>query len=182
MSASSSTTWFHQTLFRYLDKQPLAETLAELQAHVDTFDCIYNTDRPHQALPGRITPQAAWEATPKAEAPRPEQNRPAWLQRPVTNRYRTEPALAPSDLPADTHAKTLTSAGSFMLDAVHYMVGGQHRFQQVLVVTDGEKITVTDLHGEILVEHTRPAPGTRYVGNGRPRGPQPKTPDVSPKS
>ncbi len=38
------------------------------------------------------------------------------------------------------------------------MVGGQHGFQQVLVVTDGEKITVVDLDGEILIEHT-PHPG-----------------------
>jgi transposase InsO family protein len=52
---------FHQTLFRYLDKQPLAQTLAELQAQVDTFDRIYNTERPHQALPGRVTPLTAWE-------------------------------------------------------------------------------------------------------------------------
>ena len=37
---------FHQTLFRYLDKQPLARGLAELQAQVDAFDHIYNTERP----------------------------------------------------------------------------------------------------------------------------------------
>jgi putative transposase len=41
---------FHQTLFRYLDKQPLASTLAELQAQVDEFDRIYNTDRPTRAF------------------------------------------------------------------------------------------------------------------------------------
>jgi transposase InsO family protein len=173
---------FHQTLFRYLDKQPLAETLAELQAQVDTFDGIYNTERPHQGLPGRVTPAIVWEATPKADPPRPKPDRPVWLRRPATNRYRTEPAPAPSDLPEDTQLKTLNSAGTFMLDAVHYMVGGQHGFQQVLVITDGEKITVTDLHGEILIEHTRPAPGIKYVGNGRPRGPRPKTPQPSPKS
>ena len=63
---------FHQTLFRYLDKQPLADTLAELQAQVDAFDRIYNTERPHQGLPGRVTPPTAWEATEKAEAPRPK--------------------------------------------------------------------------------------------------------------
>jgi putative transposase len=34
---------FHQTWFRYLDKQPIAESLAELQAQVDAFDHIYNT-------------------------------------------------------------------------------------------------------------------------------------------
>jgi putative transposase len=167
---------FHQTLFRYLDKQPLAENLDELQAQVDTFDGIYNTERPHQGLPGRVTPLTAWNATPKVEAPRPKPDRPVWLRRPATRRYRTEPAPAPSDLPEDTHLKTLNSAGTFMLDAVHYMVGGQHGFQQVLIIVDGEKITVTDLHGEILIKHTRPAPGVKYVGNGRPRGPRARGP------
>jgi putative transposase len=38
---------FHQTLFRFLDKQPLAGTLEQLQAQVDQFDAIYNTARPH---------------------------------------------------------------------------------------------------------------------------------------
>lgn len=47
---------FHQTLFRYLDKQPLAEDLAGLQTQVDAFDHLYNTQRPHQGLPGRVTP------------------------------------------------------------------------------------------------------------------------------
>lgn len=69
---------FHQTLFRFLDKQPLAGSLEELQEQVDRFDQIYNTERPHQGLPGRITPQQAWEATPKADPPRPRNT-----QRPV---------------------------------------------------------------------------------------------------
>ncbi|MGY4542165.1 hypothetical protein ACVWY0_002078 [Arthrobacter sp. UYNi723] len=63
---------FHQTLFRWLDKQPLAQTHGELQAQVDRFDLIYNTERPHQGLPGRITPQQSWDATAIAEAPRPK--------------------------------------------------------------------------------------------------------------
>ena len=78
--------------------------------------------------------------------------------------------------------KKLTSAGTFMLTGVHYMVGGQYGFQQVLVITDGDKITVADLEGEILIKHTRPAPGVTYVGNGRPRGPRPNRPETSPKS
>ena len=49
-------------------------------------------------------------------------------------------------------------------------------------MTDGDKLTITDLHGEILAEHTRPEPGVTYVRNGRPRGPRPKTTDPSPKS
>jgi transposase InsO family protein len=170
---------FHQTLFRYLDKQPLATTLAELQAQADAFDHIYNTERPHQGLPGRITPRMAWEATSKAEAPRPKPDRPLLVQ-PVAKRYR--PAPVPSDLPADTVVKTLTTYGTFRLDKVHYKVDGRRGLEQVLVITDDDKITVTDLHGEILIEHTRPAPGVTYVGNGRPRGPRPKTPQPSPKS
>ena len=63
---------FHQTLFRYLDKQPLADTLAELQAQVDAFDHIYNTERPHQGLPGRVTPQTAWEATAEGRSSSPQ--------------------------------------------------------------------------------------------------------------
>ncbi|MHA7303541.1 integrase core domain-containing protein [Pseudarthrobacter sp. MDT1-22] len=63
---------FHQTLFRWLDKQPLAATYQGLQEMVDRFDLIYNTQRPHQGLPGRTTPQQAWDATAIAEAPRPE--------------------------------------------------------------------------------------------------------------
>jgi len=170
---------FHQTLFRYLDKQPLADTLAELQTQVDAFDQIYNTERPHQGLPGRVTPQTAWAATAKTEAPRPKPDPPFFVQA-ATRRFR--PAPVPKDLPAGTTVRKLTSAGSFMMAGVHYMVGGPYGFHQVLVIVDGDKITVADLDGEILIEHTRPAPGVTYVGNGRPRGPRPNNSEPSPKS
>jgi putative transposase len=173
---------FHQTLFRYLDKQPIAETLAELQAQVDAFDHIYNTERPHQGLPGRITPLAAWEATPKADPPRPKLDRPAYRE-PLPGRYQFPRAQPPTDLPADTHVRTVTTAGTIGLDKVTYMVDVQRAFQQVLVVRAADKIIVTDLQGEVLIEHTRPAPGIRYVGNGRPRGPRRPNPEKpSPKS
>ena len=164
---------FHQTLFRYLDKQPLAETLEELQAQVDAFDLIYNTERPHQGLPGRVTPQTAWQATEKAEAPHPKSIE--RLSPPATPRPRRDkPIPAPLDLPADTITKKLTSTGTFNLDRVFYMVGSAHAFTQVLIITDGnqpgDNVIVTDLDGEVLIEHTRPAPGVKYVGNGRPSG------------
>ena len=88
---------FHQTLFRWLDAQPLADSLEQLQAQVDTFDRIYNTQRPHQALPGRITPQAAYQATAKADPPRPKPDRP--MPRPAPTKRHTPPQL-PTDLPA----------------------------------------------------------------------------------
>jgi hypothetical protein len=170
---------FHQTLFRYLDKQPLADTMAELQAQVDAFDRIYNTERPHQGLPGRVTPLTAWEATDKVEPPRPTPVRPLF-ERPAP-RPRPAPRV-PSDLPTGTRVRKVSTSGTIGLDSVHYMVDTQRAFQQVLVVTDSDTIIVTDVHGEILAEHTRPAPGITYVGNGQARGPRPKTSRPSPKS
>ena len=178
---------FHQTLFRYLDKQPLAEDLAELQTQVDAFDHLYNTQRPHQGLPGRVTPLTAWQATAKADPPRPAPDRPVFFARPArpagsltaprsARALRSAATDLPVELGADTCAKTLSSYGTFMLDSVHYKVDGQYGYQQVLIITNGDKILVTDLEGEVLIEHTRPEPGVRYVGNGRPRGRRPLSP------
>ena len=173
---------FHQTLFRYLDKQPLASSLTELQAQVDAFDHIYNTERPHQGLPGRVTPLAAWQATPKADPPRPDTDR-SWLERPAVARHqRPRPQQPPADLPADTRIRKVATTGNIALDKVFYKVDVNYAFQHVLVVTDGDTITVTDMHGEILAEHARPAPGITYVGNGRPPGTRPKNPGASPMS
>uniref|UniRef100_UPI001E48835D integrase core domain-containing protein n=1 Tax=Nocardioides flavus (ex Wang et al. 2016) TaxID=2058780 RepID=UPI001E48835D len=167
---------FHQTLFRYLDKQPLADTLAELQAQIDAFDLIYNTQRPHQGLPGRVTPQTAWDATPRADPPRPSPDRPRF-EPPVATAFRRPRVQPPPDLPEGTIMKRLSTAGTFRLDSVTYLVAGRYGLQPVLVVTDGDALTITDLDGEILIEHTRPAPGITYVGNGQRQrhGPPPKT-------
>lgn len=48
---------FHQTLFRWLDKQPQAQSDEGLQEQVDRLDLIYYTQRPYQGLPARITPE-----------------------------------------------------------------------------------------------------------------------------
>ena len=56
---------FHQTLKRWLAKQPPAATVARLQAQLDTFTGYYNTIRPHRAL-HRRTPAQAFAARPKA--------------------------------------------------------------------------------------------------------------------
>lgn len=172
---------FHQTLFRYLDKQPLAGSLAELQVQVDAFDHLYNTERPHQGLPGRVTPQTAWDATPQADPPRPKPDRPTYPA-PVPSAYRRPRIPPPPNLPANTRARTISTAGTIHLDTVTYRVDARRAFEQVLVVTVDDQVIITDLQGEVLAEHTRPASGIRYVGNGRPRGPRPRTDGPSPKS
>lgn len=42
-----------------------------MQGQIDGFDLMYNTERPHQALLGRVTPAVAWAAAPEVEQPRP---------------------------------------------------------------------------------------------------------------
>lgn len=55
----------HQTLKKWLAKQPAARTLTELQAQLDRFRASYNEHRPHRAL-ARRTPAATYTARPKA--------------------------------------------------------------------------------------------------------------------
>lgn len=56
---------FHQTLKRWLAKQPAAENLEVLGTQLDRFREYYNRIRPHRAL-GRRTPAEAFDARPKA--------------------------------------------------------------------------------------------------------------------
>ena len=56
---------FHQTLKKWLTRQPPADTLDQLQAQLDAFRGYYNTVRLHRAV-GRRTPAEAYTARPKA--------------------------------------------------------------------------------------------------------------------
>lgn len=171
---------FHQTMFRWLDKQPLAETIAELQAQVDTFDHIYNTERPHQGLPGRLTPEQAWLATPKAEPPRPQPPRSAVV---IPGEETAPPAPRSTwlDTPGE-HLLKVRSSGDVVVHKVSYKIGTHLAGRRLHVIHNTEKISFYDTTtGELLIEHPLPAPGTRHVGNGRPRGRRPKS-EPSPMS
>ena len=56
---------FHQTLKKFLSKQPPAATIEELQAQVDRFVAYYNHVRPHRAK-NRETPKNAFDSRAKA--------------------------------------------------------------------------------------------------------------------
>lgn len=156
---------FHQTLFRWLDKQPLAASLEELQAQVDRFDQIYNFERPHQSLPGRITPAQAWEATPKAEAPRPA-------------------ARNASLLPDGVRLTRIRDNGTVFARGTRFHVNRTLFGDVVSLVETETSLQVFDESGTLLIEHPWPKPGTKYVGSGRPKGPRrPRPPgQVSPMS
>lgn len=58
---------FQQTMKKWLRAQPDQPTsIAELQTLIDTFRRYYNQQRPHRSLPHRATPDAAYQARPKA--------------------------------------------------------------------------------------------------------------------
>jgi putative transposase len=146
---------FHQTLFRFLDKQPLAGSLEELQEQVDRFDVIYNTERPHQGLPGRITPAQAWEATAKVEAPRPVPHPAA----PLT----------------DSEGLRMTRIRD---NGTVYARGTKFQVSRTLAGTiayrleDERGLQIFDSQGTLLIEYPWPKSGTKYVGSGLPRGPR----------
>lgn len=145
---------FHQTLFRYLDKQPLAATLEQLQVQVDDFDLIYNTQRPHQALPGRVTPQSAWDATLKTEQPRPVAQR--------------APLPGPSE---EIRVKLVGNTGAVEFRGIRFGIGRAFAEQRVCVMDAGKTVMIFDLRGTLIIEHPWPKPGTKYVSNGRRPGP-----------
>ena len=147
---------FHQTLFRFLDKQPIASTLEQLQEQVDRFDQIYNTERPHQGLPGRITPLQAWDATPKTDPPRPR-NR----MRPVgwDGIRRTRVAVN----------------GIVQVRQTRFHVTRLLAGQTVYLLATDDHLLIFNDRGTEIMKHRWPGPGTKYVGSGRPRGRRPKT-------
>lgn len=149
---------FHQTLFRFLDKQPLAETLAELQEQVDRFDLFYNTERPHQGLPGRTTPARAWEATPKAEAPRPKDQQP----RPARD---------------DIRSTRIRANGSVKVRQTLFYVQAKLAGTTVRLVEEPDTLLIFDNNGTLLIDYPWPQHGTKSVGR-RSRN----NPEVSPMS
>ena len=125
---------FHQTLKKWLDKQPAADTTADLQRQLDRFQDLYNHHRPHRALAGQ-TPAAAYQATPKAS--------PTGQPGGDLHRVRLDHV--------DNGGKTsLRRAGRMH----HLGVGYAHRGQPVLILID--PATATVIHrttGQVLSRH-----------------------------
>jgi transposase InsO family protein len=124
----------HQTLKRYLAKQPPASTLSELQAQLDTFAHYYNDIRPHRALQGR-TPLQAYSARIKA--------RPAG-QNPDTH-FRVR---------QDKVDKTGRVTLRYDSRLYHIGLGRAHKGQAVKLLVADQQIRVIDLHGQLIRELT----------------------------
>jgi transposase InsO family protein len=124
----------HQTLKRYLAKQPPAETLPELQGQLDAFTHYYNHIRPHRAL-HRRTPLQAYSARLKA--------RPAGASAATYFRIRQDKV-------------DKTGKVSLRYDSRLYKigVGRAHKGRPVKLLIADHNIRVIDLNGELIRELT----------------------------
>jgi len=153
---------FHQTLKRFLTRQPAAGTTRQLQEQLDRFVAYYNDVRPHRAR-GRTTPRAAYDARDKARPALPT------ITRGNGVRVRQDRI--------DSGGKvSLRHAGKLH----HIGVGRDHSGRSVIMLIAGLHIRVVSRDGELLRELTLD-PNTTYHGTGRPPGP-PKGRPIKPRT
>jgi transposase InsO family protein len=122
---------FHQTLKKWLARQPRAATIAELQAQLDVFVAEYNHGRPHRALPNRATrppPTKHARKQPPANASTPTtgcaptaSTKPAASPCATPDASTTSASAEPTRTPAcSSSSKTSTSESSTPPPASYY--------------------------------------------------------------
>lgn len=147
----------HQSLQKWLNARPAADSIEELTAIVDAFDEHYNHRRGHQSL-GMRTPAQALADGPVAIVPLPPPAQALKLSNAPVVRAR--------------HNKVAAN-GNVFAGGVEVNTGSEHAGTTVTVIASGSTVTIFDHRGEyirsVVIE-----PGRRYYGNGKPRGPKPK--------
>lgn len=132
---------FHQTLKKYLAKQPVAASLEALQLQIDGFVAYYNEARPHRAL-GRQTPrevyQAKVKATPGAK---------------VATHFRIR-----HDKVDRTGKLTLRYESKLL----HIGMGARHKGLAVVLLVAGRDVRVVSAEGGELLRHLTLDPSRDY--------------------
>ena len=139
---------FHQTVKRFLAKQPHAETIEELQAQLDRFVTYYNEVRPHRAK-NRMTPKAAFGSRDKAK---PRSDRPT-----ATRELRVRHDKVDKD-----GSVTIRYAGKLH----HIGMGRALKARRVILLVAGRDIRVLGEDGELLRSLTLD-PSRDYQARGK---------------
>jgi transposase InsO family protein len=147
---------FHQTLKKWLNAQPRAATIAELQTQLNEFVAEYNRHRPHRSLPQHATPHTAYTARPKADPA----NRTDTHHR--VRRDRVDPA----------------GALSLRLDGrLHHIgVGRTYAGTRVIMLIADLQIRIINAATGDLIRELTLDPTRDYQPRGVPPGPKPKKP------
>jgi hypothetical protein len=127
---------FHQTMKAFLDKQPTAGSVVELQRQVDRFVAYYNEVRPHRAT-GRRTPRAAFEARDKA--------------RPSGPKIRVGAGVRVRKDRIDKNGKVTLRHRTRLH---HIGVGHAHKGKRVIMLIDGLDVRVLSEDGQLLRDLT----------------------------
>ncbi|TMG62831.1 MAG: IS481 family transposase [Chloroflexi bacterium] len=123
---------FHQTLKRFLKKQPPAATLQELQPQLRVFLDYYNNHRPHRSL-NRQTPMAVFDTKVKAK--------------PVANTEAIDHRVRRDKI--DRFGKvTLRYLGKLR----HIPVGEAHKNRRVRLFVAGPHVRIVTEDGELIRE------------------------------
>jgi transposase InsO family protein len=121
---------FHQTLKKFLTKQPAARSLDELQRHIDRFVTNYNHQRPHRSL-GRRTPHDVFTNKVKAH--------------PITNSATIHFRIRHDKV--DKHG-SLTIRYQSRLH--HIGMGARNRGREVIILIADRDIRIVTPDGELL--------------------------------
>lgn len=139
---------FQQTLKQWLRKRRrLHANIDELQADLDKFCRIYNTERPHQGI-ARQVPIERWKASPVAGP---------------SNEALAHPDWSTKTLQVVVHANGCVTADNFRIH-----VGVEHEAQTALVIIDPKRANVF-IDGE-LIRHLELDRTRVYQPSGRRRG------------
>lgn len=143
---------FQQTLKNWLRAQPVQPaTIAELQALLDIFVVIYNTQRPHRSLPHRATPATVYASRPKASPSGRDDTH---------DRVRT-------DRVDKAGSVTLRLAGRLR----HIGIGRDHTGTDVLLLVQDLHVRVINAATGQLLRELIIDPRRDYQPTGRPPGP-----------
>lgn len=173
---------FHQTLFKWLNQQPIADSIDQLQALVDQFDEHYNTRRIHQALTRKMTPQQAYDATVVAAAPEPVDESALHPQllaelaamRKPARKEKAATTVIHRDSTGNRIQKVYNSSTT-SVNGVLYWIPQAYRGGMVVVHWDPKGIVFTAESGEILCEYDWPPMKTKYMKKQDARWIMPET-------
>ncbi len=139
----------HQTLKKWLHRQPRARSLTELQRQLDAFLAYYNNERPHRALRG-ATPAQRYSATPPAY-----------------------PSAEPLTLPAPTanqliiDTRPVDSSGRVRFRAADIHIGRDNAHKTVTVLSYGTRVVIT--HDTTLIRRITLEQGRHSYGRLSPK-------------
>lgn len=142
---------FQLTLKKWLERQPVADSIKELQHQLDQFTKIYNFERPHQGI-NRMIPADCWHATP-ASGPASE-------------------PLAHPEWPSRSTTATVAANGCVSVDdyVIHLGVEHQNRTAHLLIDDKHANVFIDNQ----LIRHVELDPTRRYQPSGKPRGGPPR--------